>query len=468
MASDKQRPGSGANSDKESADAIELLNDEAGSHSPPPEVDDDTINEDSMEKANQAHTESTSRRSPDPPQATGDTQSTIDDVRDVVQQEFDNRIWYALEAVLSAQATLLIANVQKCPGLVLVGPPSAGKTTVLDLTDTAVHDERDLTFRSDDFTPASLVSHDASRTDEELRKDDLLPAIRHRALLIADMGPLFAGNSDTIHKRMSTLARVMDGTGYTRHSGRHGERGYEGDFRFALIGATTPLSNRAWTILGTVGNRLLFQEVPGPADLQQVTNDVFDETEFAQKKEHCGSVVSRFLSNRWAEEGGYGSVEWDRSAIGEIEDLIGYLANLITFARAPTGHPTREGPHRVMQALRDLARGHALLCSRNQVEMSDMAVCSRVTLSTMYWKRRGIIRAVVDPEVENPITATDILEHDAVDASRKTVITRMEELANIGLGEVKQDGTGRETRLFELGDQFAWPAQLSYPRFWAG
>ena len=51
---------------------------------------------------------------------------------------------------------------------------------------------------------------------------------------------------------------MLDGQGYETDSGTHGHRGYaNGDYRFALLAATTPLSPAAWEDLGKFGNRIV-------------------------------------------------------------------------------------------------------------------------------------------------------------------------------------------------------------------
>lgn len=87
----------------------------------------------------------------------------------------------------------------------------------------------------------------------------------------------------------------MDGQGLNRNTDGHGQRGYDGDYRFALIAATTPLKPRAWDVMGDVGQRLLFHELPREDDLDAVTDDVFGETEFTERVARCRSVVREFL-----------------------------------------------------------------------------------------------------------------------------------------------------------------------------
>ncbi|MFD1644667.1 hypothetical protein [Haloarchaeobius litoreus] len=401
--------------------------------------------------------------------ANGDISPSFDTIRTTVLDEFDDRIWLALEGVLSAQATLLLADVEACTGIVITGASGTGKTTLLRFIEDMTYDGEDLVYKCDDFTHAAFVSHDTSKDEEELAEIDLLPQIQNLTLAAMDMNTWFSGSEEKVKKNLSYFARVMDGNGLTRNTGGHGQRGYEGDYRFVLAGATTPIQSRVWDVMGNVGNRLLFHEMPRKDNLEAVTDDVFGDTEYKEKVARCRSVVGSFMKELWQTHGGYGSVSWQTKASNEVQEAIAYLANLVSHARAPVEQvggqvePQREGAHRVMMALKHLARGHAFLCGRTRVKMDDVEVCARVALSTMHRKRRGIIRAVVDPTTAPEMTASEIETHDATEASRKTILKRMNLLNDLDIGLVTKRNTGRDTTVFVLAADFAWPDQLPFP-----
>lgn len=396
----------------------------------------------------------------------------LDEVCRTVSNQFDERLWNVTEAVLSTQATLLLEGVGDCDGLVIIGPPGSGKTTALQFIQNAMYGGEEVVYRSDDMTPAAWVSQDASREEDELADIDLLPQIQHKTLLNLDMNSWFSGNYENIRSHMSYLAKAMDGDGLVRNTGAHGQRGYEGDYRFGLLGATTPLESRAWDAMGSVGNRLVFHELPAKGDISKVSEAVFDETEFTEKRRRCQSEVSEFVSQLWKYYGGYSGVSWESSIPQDAVDAITYLANLINHVRAPVGkfgeqnEPQRGDAFRVMEALKNIARGHALVCGRQKVLMDDIDVCSRVALSTMHKGRRGIVRAVVDPNTGNPVSSREITEHDATSATRKTLQKRMKLLQDLGLGDVTVGDSGRDTKKFILKNDFVWPDSLPYPRFW--
>lgn len=86
-------------------------------------------------------------------------------VREVIEKYFPH-LWPAVEVGLSTCATLLLADNDNPVAVIYVGPPSAGKTTVVRMFDGAKFNSQDICYRSDMFTPAAFVSQSAKATSE--------------------------------------------------------------------------------------------------------------------------------------------------------------------------------------------------------------------------------------------------------------------------------------------------------------
>lgn len=403
----------------------------------------------------------------------GDSDSTADDVtledvREVVTDRFDGDMWNVTEAILASHATLLIDSVDNCTGLIIVGASGAGKTTAIRFLEGL--DEQ--TYRSDEMTPASFVSHDASLSGEELAEGvDLLPRIKHKSLTARDMATWFSGDGEAIRSHLSRMAHLMDGEGYTRDSGSHGKRGYEGDdYRFTLIGATTPLSPRAWKVMGHTGQRFVFHEKSrADTDSESVLEDVFGDTSYMERVRECREIVHRFLQQLWEEHGGYKEVDTIDVTEEAMKSLY-YLAKVVKFSRATVGNGkeetdlSREGIRRILTLLRDIAEGRALLEGRKTVEVEDVQVCARIALSTMPVKRRPLVRALLNPENGGELTTSQA--RDALGTSRPTAITRMELMETLGLAHcATEEGDGRNPLRLSLYSEFQWPDNLEFPDF---
>lgn len=389
---------------------------------------------------------------------------TLADVERVVCKEFDERTWDVTEAVLSAHATHLLQGQSGGTGLVIVGPSGSGKTTILKFFEGL--DEQ--IYRSDDVTPASFVSHDSSKSTEQLEQVDLLPRIKGKTLLSRDMATWFAGDQESVYKRMSIMAPLMDGDGYTRDSGSHGQRGYTGkEYRFNYIGATTPLSPRAWRVMGTVGNRLVFHEKQGTYDTDSVVDDVIDGSNYSERVQRCNAIIQTFLRQLWDTAGGVGGVEFDNSPGRGVRSALKDLTRIVRAGRATLsddGIRHQEGAHRIANTLLNIAEGRAVLDGRRQVSIEDLEISGRIALSTIPEKRRSLIRALLDPGQQKVLTASDV--ETILGVSRPTAHNRMNILKNLEVATVRESkDDGRHPKKIELKDNLRWSEELEFPVF---
>ena len=159
----------------------------------------------------------------------------------------------AAEICASVVAQLLLNDVANPFALALVDVPSSGKTITLNFFDVP-----ELAYTTDNFTPASFVSHASNVKREELANVDMLPRIRYRTLIVRDLAPIFGVKEDELLKTMGILTRALDGEGLETDSGVHGKRGYKGDWLFMLLAGTTPIPPRVFKVMGTLGSRLFF------------------------------------------------------------------------------------------------------------------------------------------------------------------------------------------------------------------
>jgi len=391
---------------------------------------------------------------------------TLSNVQETVVKNFDEAQWHLTEAILSTHATLFIGGIQNCAGLIAVGQSGAGKTTALRFFEGLENQF----YRSDEVTPASFVTHDASLSEERLEEVDLLPRIKHKSLVCRDMETWFSGDRESIRTTMSRMTHLMDGEGLTRDSGSHGKRGYEGDFRFSFIGASTPLKSRAWDVMGNAGYRFVFYHLEGQeTDRETLEEDLF-EGSYPEDVDECNRKILSLLFRLWDKHGGYGSVPDDEIEVtGDARSAIAYLADVVRFSRAtviedsgkePTAN--REKPHRVGAVLRDIAKGRALLDERTTVTVDDVVVSARIALSTMPNKRRPIVRALLSPKNSGQLTRKEA--ENALGVSKPTAIDRMELMDTLDIANLTEvDGDGRGTKKLELRDEFTWPDSMTFP-----
>ena len=331
-------------------------------------------------------TPTTPRPEPIPPseRPQPDLNLELEKVQQVVEGHFPS-YWPAVKAGLATIATLKLKDNANPATLIYFGGPSTGKTTSVD-----IFSDSPITYRSDHFTPAAFVSHKADVPTERLADIDLLPRIRYRCLLTPEMAPTFSGREDTLRERLAILTRVLDGRGLKTDTGAHGPRGYDGDYLFSWIGATTPFRDKVWDIMGNMGSRLLFWPMPEenltPNEIVQAN----EGTPYRERVEECRKVVHSFLSHMFGSEEAIRSVTW--SSEKETKELKGYIACLASLLSALR---SKEAAFRAYAMLYNFARGHALLSGRRSLDWEDTPLTAQLAIGSIPEAQRKVFSALI-------------------------------------------------------------------------
>ena len=228
------------------------------------------------------------------------------------------------EICASVVAQLLLNDVANPFALALVDVPSSGKTITLNFFDVP-----ELAYTTDNFTPASFVSHASNVKREELANVDLLPRIRYRTLIVRDLAPIFGVKEDELLKTMGILTRVLDGEGLETDSGVHGKRGYKGDWLFMLLAGTTPIPPRVFKVMGTLGSRLFFLALHSNTKSHDELIAQNRGTARREKERACREATNLFLRTLWAKNPS--GVEWNKG--GDPERLFARHSALRGIAR---------------------------------------------------------------------------------------------------------------------------------------
>jgi len=309
------------------------------------------------------------------------------------------------EIALSVCAQLLVHDVRNCFAFVIIGPPSSGKTITLNFFDGM--DE--IMYSSDNFTPATFVSHIAGRSKRQLEQIDLLPRVRFKSLIVREMATVLSEKEDELRKRLGLLTRVLDGEGLETDSGVHGKRGYRGDFLFMMLCASVPFPLRVWKEMGNMGQRIFMynmkeKEVTDDELLAALTGDGYKLKETA-----CKQVTHDLLRTVWSDnpEG----ILWNKKK--DCQDTLRLIGEMSLFVSRFRGQiivfkdddergrvlahtrPSIEDPYRAQQCLYNLARGHAVVSGRDYVTMEDMEVVIHVVLGTAPSPRPQIMRELL-------------------------------------------------------------------------
>jgi hypothetical protein len=286
-------------------------------------------------------------------------------------------------------------------------------------------------------------------------------------LVTPELAPIFRGREDELTHTFSTLTRVLDGQGYTRDSGTHGQRGYRGDYLFAWLGATTPFDKKVWKIMSQLGSRLFFLVMDHTQEitLQELTQPT--SVPFATKLGECRVAVHEFIPQLMKTYGGVRGVEWDQQADDPTsKKWIGQCAMLLAKMRSEPPRVVEssykedeytqgssEAPYRAYAVLYNLARGHALVHGRTFLEWEDLPLVAQVTVSTMPPPCGQIFEALVVKE-NSQLSRAEIQAVMKV-ASHNTAIKMMEDLDRFEVFDYIEQGQGK-TFFLQFQEKWAW------------
>lgn len=384
--------------------------------------------------------------------------SALGSLQTTVQHHFPD-LWPAVDLGLATCATLLLKDNVNPVAVIYVGPPSAGKSTVLEMFGDAKVNNETFCYVSDSFTPAAFVSQAANVEKDQLAQVDLLPKIKHKVLVTPELAPIFRGREDELVKTFSVLTRVLDGQGYTRDSGSHGSRGYRGDYVFSWLGGTTHFDKRVWKIMAQLGSRLFFLLMDHTQDLtlEELVNPS-SSIPYATRLEECRKAVHEFLPCLVGNHGSIRGVEWNAQEDDPIlREWLGRCAMLLAKMRSePLCQDTpgsEEAPYRAYAVLHNLARGHALVHGRSQLAWEDLPLIAQVTSSTMPYQVGAIFRALVG-HPQGKLTRAEV-QTILRQASHNTAQGSMEEIGSCGVIRFNSTGQGVESYL-EFSPDWAW------------
>ena len=368
------------------------------------------------------------------------------------------------EIGLSVLCQLLIEDVSNPFGLVYIGMPSSGKTITLNF----LSEIEELVYTTDNFSPASFVSHASNVKREQLEKIDLLPRIKNKVLIVRDLAPILGKRDDDLLTCMGILTRVFDGEGLQIDSGLHGQRGYKGDYLFMFLAASTPIAPKVWKVMGNFGSRLFFYYVDAPDKsasvlAEQLTSDL----SVKDKEKFCRGKTTEFVRSLWDRSDG---IFWDRTndnkavleEIALVAQLVACLRGTINVWKDGTGDdnynhtiPQIEKPDRINQCFYNLARGHAVACGRTSINDDDLSIVIKVALSSASLDRIKALNLLI--KFDGVLTTEDVIH--GIKCSRPTALKLMEMLGLLNIvKEIPQidHSIGRTEKYIGFKEPFSW------------
>lgn len=256
----------------------------------------------------------------------------LEKVRNIAELNFPHS-WAGIEFTLSV---LKILNISECTlpfaGIIL-SRAGGNKTLSSGMVIPWPH-----VYYTRNFTAKAFVSHNTAVRTEKLPEIDMLPKIRFKQLLTPELTPLFSANEDALMENLGIITSVLDGKGYTSHSGAQGRRGYYGNYMFVWIGAAVDIPYRVHKLLAVLGPKLYFFRLPRVEKSDQELLDCLNAN-FEKKHKQVQDAVIDYLM--WFEicpslvedkESGLLTMVWnsgkdDSTAKGYTVSLVSYWLN---------------------------------------------------------------------------------------------------------------------------------------------
>jgi hypothetical protein len=375
-----------------------------------------------------------------PPQPhPSDVQVSYQDWEMFVKTRLPDHFKY-IKLCCSIHAQLLVKQIEQPFSLVLVGPPSSGKTQALNVASL----DKDLCICSDKLSGPVFLTATSNKNDDEIKEIDLLPKIRHRCLEVKDLAPIFGGNEDALRATIAQLTRVLDGQGLIIDMGTQKRRELVGDYRFMMLAASTPVPERVWNIMSKMGPRMLFCNFRGDQPTHESIKRAILTDDQTLVKE-CRIITNNFIHTLWDKsrtEKGLGW-SWDFSKTpDEVVDWLSLCANLVALGRANPGEEEHddwkaEYPYRASKMLRNLAIGHAILHDRAILTLDDLAPVLEVAVETGRQNVSHVVRALV----RGCGRATTTLVMRTMGCTHHTAIKAMEMAVAMGIGNLVEDNS---------------------------
>lgn len=382
-------------------------------------------------------------------------------VLDEVREQYSSDLAEAVRAGLGVIASLSLQQRDHCLVMIYEGGPGAGKSVTVRLLTPDRPETKKMLERVDNFTSASFVSHAANRTQEDLKAIDLLPRIKGKVMLTKELSQLFSNEDTALRQSFGTLTSVLDGNGLMTNSGSQGERGYEGDFRFNWIGATTPIPPRTHDLMAQLGNRILFYELPSRESNDDELLEILSNNSVGTDVDLLRGKLNDFIAEHFKTRP-VSTVDPESIAFPmPLQRRLIRYARLIVNGRVAlfkTGDgeyesSDKEGPQRVMFLLNTLCFGLALVAGRDHVTEDDLRVIRHVALSSLPQKRRKLLQRVLS--AGGRLTSTAFAA--SANISKPTAQERMKELAATEICSFKAGNQQTSTAAtVTVADEWKW------------
>lgn len=335
-------------------------------------------------------------------------------------------------------ATVVANDLSADPSwLLVVGPPSNAKTEILRSLD----GHQKAHFLSN-LTPTTLIS--GIKPKGKIPEPSLLPRLNDKVLILKDFTTVLSMRNEAQAEILAQLREIYDGS-YSKAFGNGKLIEWKG--HVGLLGAVTPVYDRHYSVIGTLGDRFLLYRTP---DADGRTIGIRAQQMVGQEdamREEIRDVVHRFLDQ--FEDLGNLSLKKNE----EINKMLVDLACFVAHGRCPVDRdyhnrnvlylPQPEGTPRLVKQLMQLGMGLSLIHGKAGFDLEVYEILKKVGRDLLPTARLKILQYLWDEKVIEYLKDRRRTKEiaDAVNIPVRTAKFILEDMMLVQLLNRKVDGT---------------------------
>lgn len=336
-----------------------------------------------------------------------------------------------------------VANLGKGDSinLLVVGPPSSGKTEALRSLGSQKY-----VYELSKLTARTLVSGYIKKNKAPGRDKSLLIQLKNEGkslLVIKDLTSILSSRVEERAEIFGQFREIADGY-YNQPFGTGEEVRWKG--KLGVIAGVTGTIDESFAMRQSLGERFL-QVRLSMGSLDRIMEKALETTgkEEQLRKEFQG-IVNEFLSKLC-------TPDLDAVSINPSVQLkLFHLAHFVSLGRTGvrrnpytkilTSFPESEGPSRLVKQLALLGKGIAVCCGKGEVDEEIYCYLKRVGKDTIPMIREKCLARIWRDELESCPSQTTTALSNTLNCSKDTIRTWLEDLKEVGLlaKETTDDG----------------------------
>ena len=336
----------------------------------------------------------------------------------------------------------------------LIGPSSAGKTTILDPL--GGHES---IYTTDTLTKASLlpgigIGRPTDKTARMAVKNSLLNQADGKILIVKDLSPLLTEDYKELKSILGILRSAYDGT-FAKNFGNIGQ--IKINCRFGLIAAVTDAIDNHLIVDAELGQRFIGYRMPAIG--------------IKEERAICDAILNNKESelNGALHEAAYEMLDREPKEPGITKrqaDVIMYAAEVVALARtaitrdkythdADVSRPERTA--RLYSQLISLAKGVAMARGHRIVMGEDVVFVRHIAAHTLSLKMLRLLNMFLE---KDGLTADDLVKRFSW--CKRTCDERLDNLRLAGICETQQIAgrSGRDETMWTLKQPEQWKKML--------